>query len=337
MGKEDKLQSLLSDKKDFDLILSYSKLSDFDRNGPKTLLERTFLSNQGVKMGSLIDDLLFSKDDFKSKYIVSSFSEPSSTLGTLCKIILDNYTEVPSKEEVFNIIENSGLWKSTKKKELLEENFDRDEFWGYLDQQYKSQGKLVVTMQEKLLADEIVSILLNHKFSKSLFTTDMEHIYQYKFEYEFKDIKLRGIIDILSIDHKNKKIYFKDLKTGSGLSSEFISSYINYRYYLQEAVYCLAFKSICKELGLEDYSLEPFEFVYISLKEKIPINFIVTSKWHNAALEGFKTASGYHYKGLYQLSDEIKFHWTNKVFDLPKDVYENSGRVELKDNFIEIL
>ncbi len=338
MGKEDKLELLLSeDNTEFDLILSYSKLSDFDRNGPKVLLNRTFPKNKGINMGSLIDDLLFSDETFKSKYLISSFSEPSSTLGVLCKIILQNYTEIPSLEEVFNIIERSELWKSTKKRELLQSNFDHKDFWGYLQEQYDLQDKTIITLSDKLLADEIVSILKDHEYSKHLFNSEMEHIYQYPFKYKYGDFILRGIMDILSIDHKNKIVYFKDLKTGAGVSSEFLTSYIKYRYYLQEAVYCLAFKEVCEEFKLEGYALAPFEFIYISLKEKLPIRYRVTDKWHNCALKGFKTSGGYHYKGIFELLDDIRFHWTNKVYDLPRHVYEQKGVVNLQDNFIEVV
>ena len=336
MGKENKLNKLLDDNEEIDLTLSYSRISDYDRNGPKALLNRSFLANQGVKMGSVIDDLLFSPNEFKDKYYISSFTEPIATLGNLCKIILDNYNEKPNIDTILDIIELNSLWKTTKNKDLLIANFDNDNFWGYLNEQYSSIGKTIITLSEKLVAEEIVDILLNHEYSRDVFSTELEHLYQYKFEYELQGFTLRGIIDILSIDHKSKKIYFKDLKTGSRYNSEFLTSYIKYRYYIQEAVYTLAFDKICNELGLVDYELQPFSILFISLKEKIPLNFIVTDKWHEAALKGFKY-NGYYHKGLYQLLDEIYFHWKNKVYDLPKYIYESKGIVNLQDNFIEII
>jgi len=336
MRKENKLDKLLEDNEEIDLTLSYSRISSFSTNGPKALLERKILDGQGIKMGSLIDDMLFSPEQFKTKYYISSFDEPSSTLGVLAKIILDNYTEIPNVEEILKIIERSGLWKSTKQISVVKSKFDTDEFWGYLNEKYSTIDKQIVTISEKQRAEEIVSILYNHEYSKSIFDSKMNHIYQYVFEYKLKGFKLRGIIDILSIDHKNKKIYLKDLKTGAGSSSEFISSFIKYRYYLQEAVYSLAFDTICKNLNLEGYELQPFEFLYIGLTEKIPINFVVTEQWHKAALYGFKTPNS-KFKGLYELIDEIYYHWKNKRYRLSKDVYESNGRINLQDNFIEII
>jgi len=337
MGKESKFAQILNNKENVDLSLSYSRVSDYDRNGPKALLSKTHKDSQALKKGSVVDDLLFSKDSFDKNYYVSDFNEPTATLGILCKIILDNYTSLPKSEEVLEIVKRNGLWKSVKKEETLIANYNTDEFWGYLNDKYNCGNRVVVTSSEKLNADEIVSILLTHEYSKSIFNAKMEHIYQYPFKIKIKQFTFRGILDILSIDHKNKMIYFKDLKTGAGLSSEFTSSYIKWRYYLQEAVYCLAFEKIRKELGLENYTLAPFEFLYISLKEKIPVSFIVSEKWHNAALNGFVTSGGYRYKGLYELIDEIYFHWKNKIYDIPKEVYENKGSVTLKDDFINLI
>lgn len=340
MRKENKLNNLLNNNENIDLLLSYSRISDFDRNGPKALLERENLNNQGekkgVKMGSIIDDLLFSRGNFNDKYYISEYIEPTTTLNILAKIILDNYIEIPSIDEIFNIIERNGLWKSTKNKDLIKGYFDNDDFWGYLKEQYQSINKTIITKDDKKYAEEIVSILVEHEYSKEIFSSKYEHYYQYKFEYELKGFKLRGIIDILSIDHENKKVYFKDLKTGSGNTTEFLSSFIKFRYYIQEAVYSLAFEQICRELNLVDYELQPFSILYISLKDKIPINFIVSEKWHKAALTGFKS-SGYYYKGLYRLLDEIYFHWKNKLYTLPKYIYESKGTINLQDNFIELI
>ena len=337
MGKS-RLETLLNEGEHVDLILSYSKLLEFDRVGAKALVEKTTPDNlNALKMGALVDDLLFSKDSFSEKYLVSDYNMPTATLGTLSKIVSDNYTEMPSIEEIFKIIEKNKLWSSTKNLELLAEKFDTEEFWGYLEDKFKSANKIVISSDEKMRADEIVEVLLNHEFSKSIFGSDMDHVYQYKFNIVIGKFKVRGILDIISIDHKNKKVYFKDLKTGSAESSEFLSSYIKWRYYLQEAIYCLAFEEICKTLGLVGYELQPFEFLYIGLKEKIPVSYVVPSKWHDAALKGFKTSGGYRYKGLYELIDEVYFHWKNKIYDLSKEIYDNKGKISLNCDFINLI
>jgi len=61
--KENKkdLDALFGTSPDRELKLSYSRVSDFDRNGPKCLIKRTFVENDGAKIGSITDDLLYTK------------------------------------------------------------------------------------------------------------------------------------------------------------------------------------------------------------------------------------------------------------------------------------
>ena len=155
------------------------------------------------------------------------------------------------------------------------------------------------------------------------------------FDFDFL-WELRGIIDKMSIDHKNKIVYMEDIKTGSSRADEFTKSFIKYCYYFQEAVYVKAFDSICEQLKLVDYTLAPFKFIFIGRGEKVPHIFEISDKWHNAAINGFTTKAGYKYKGLDENLDLIYYHWKNKLYDFSQEVYENNGSLILNDDFIEI-
>jgi cyanate lyase len=153
---------------------------------------------------------------------------------------------------------------------------------------------------------------------------------------EYKGFILRGIIDKILIDHKAKTIRFIDLKTGQGPVDEFISSFIKWRYYLQSAIYTLAYSEVCKILGLKDYKFLPFQFLYIGRSERIPLLFTVSKLWHKASIYGFTTKAGYKYKGLNELLEEVRWHVDNKVFDVTKKVHESNGSVLLEDSFISL-
>jgi hypothetical protein len=126
-----------------------------------------------------------------------------------------------------------------------------------------------------------------------------------------------------------------DLKTGKGSSTEFEESFVKWRYYFQAALYVKAFQEICDALELKDYTLEPFQFLYISRSDKTPLLFITTDKWIKAAWKGFRI-SKYIYKGIDEILEEIYWCWKNKEYIIPKRVAEANGVVELKDNFIEV-
>lgn len=337
MMRENKLKNLLEDEEIVDLSLSYSKISDFDRNGPISLIRKRDVDNDGIKHGSLVDILLTDKvtnsNNFEKEYVVYDDVKPSATLGKLCDIILDNYLEVPTQNKVLEIIETNKLWTNIKNPEVLDKNYNIPEFWEYLKIKFETKNKKVVTNEEFKKAKENVEILLTHPFTESLFNNKLENYYQFDISFQYKNFIFRGILDKLTIDHKKKIVYMEDIKTGEPKSEKFIESVLKYRYYLQALIYSLAFPHICEKLGLKNYTLAPFKFIYLSKTEKNPIIYNFTEKWLKASLNGFYIGN-YKYRGLNELLDEIYFHWKYKEYDLSKKVIESNGILELNDNLL---
>ena len=334
--KVNKLSQLLSNEEYIDLTLSYSKISDFDRNGAVSLVRQTVVDNDGVKFGSLVDDLLFnSQEYFKENYYIFDGEKPSATLGNLCDIILKNYTELPNIQQVKQIIEHNDFWSNIKDPNKLEANFNKPEFWTYLTCKFDTVNKTVITTKEFHEAMDIVSILKEHEYSKDILYNDHDNYHQFRIEFEYKKFTIRGIIDILTIDHVNKMVYITDLKTGKNPAIEFEDSFIKWRYYFQGAIYTLASEQILRALGIRDYKLEKFQFLYISKSDKTPLVYKMTDKWISAAMNGFHI-NRYVYKGINELIDEIRWCWDNKEYLVPKYIVDNNGVVDIKDNFIEL-
>lgn len=341
--KGSKLEKLLNDEEEIDLKLSYSRISDFDRNGPKALVKRSDPDGDGLKFGSLTDILLLDKitgsNYFKQKYYLYDGNKPGATLGILCDIILDSYDKLPDKETILKIIKNNNFWSRTKDDVKLVAEFDKEEFWEYLTTKFNVKDRIVVAYSDYEDAISCVNLLINHKHTYKLFNHNIEGVknyYQFPFEFKYKGFILRGVIDKLTIDDKNKIVYIEDIKTGSSKAIEFTKSFLKYRYDFQEAVYMLAFDDICNKLNLKNYNLAPFKFIFIGRHEKIPHVFEISTKWHNAALKGFKTKSGYSYKGLDENLELIYYHWKHKLYEYSKEVYENNGNLILNDDFIEV-
>lgn len=320
---------------DRSVSLSYSRLSDFDRNGPKVLLKRTFINNDGeaIKIGSLVDDLLLDRTAYNEKYFIFDGAKPTATLGKLCDIILTNYREVPDQDQILEIIRDNSFWKRSKD-EVVIGNFDNPEFWNYIKAKMKATKLQLITTEELFRAQAICDVLLTHPYSKSVFNNRLDNHNQFKFEMDYRGFKFRGIVDKMIINHEEKTIQLIDLKTGKAPAKSFTSSFINWRYYLQEAIYMKAFDFICEQLNLEGYKLLPFKFLYISRGEKIPLLYTVNTKWHEAAIEGFQTTEGYTYRGLDEILDEVEWHYDNNEFEVPKFMKESNGDISLDDSFI---
>lgn len=315
------------------LKLSYSKLSEFDRKGARALIDRVDNKSLALTKGSLVNDLLFDVDITKD-YVIKMYEDPTATTLKLANIIISNYSEVPSESEILELVKINEFWKNTSSDESKIKNFNKPEFWEYLDVNMIHQGKMFITPDRLSEAEEIVSVLKTHPHSRNIFRQNTI-VPEFSFKIEYNDVILRGIIDIVHVDHDLRTIRFIDLKTGGGTQEEFGQSFVKWRYYLQEAVYMIAADTVKKELGLEDYELLNFQFLYIGLKEKLPVIFDVDDTWHTSALNGFTTKSGYEYKGLNQLIEECKYHHKFKVYDIPYELCISQGISTLKSNTIE--
>lgn len=333
----EELDELFGSNEEISLALSFSRISDYDRNGPKALDKRTVVDGLGVRIGSVVDDWLFNRDNFEDMYYIFNGEKPTATLGKLVDIILKNYVKIPNKKEVLRIIEKNNFWKRSKVDTLVK-YFDTPEFWGYLTAMFKAREKVLVTTSDMLLGRDLANVLETHEYSSYLFRDieGIESAYQWKFNLVYNETKIRGIIDMVKVDHNNKTVRFIDLKTGQAPAMDFMGSFLKYRYFFQAGIYTLAFEEFCKEFKLEGYKLLRFQFLYIGRKEQLPLVYTVSDKWIKAAFDGFTTIGGYEYRGVNELIDEIKWHWNNKIFNIPKDVYENNGKLMLKDDFFNL-
>lgn len=320
--------------------LSYSRISDFDRNGCRALTERTFVGGDGVKIGGLTDDLITDyvtkSNILKENYFIFNGDKPTAMLGKLADIILDNYKKIPSKKEILKIINDNNFWTNIKNPDILISKIYDSDLLSYLNAMYISKEKTLITTKELMLAEELRDTIIMHNNTKFLFDNKFELVVQKKFEFIYKNFKLRGILDFILIDHKKKEVEFIDLKTGKNSLLDFKTSYIKWRYYLQECIYKKAFEQIMIDLNLKGYSLKTFKFLYIGRYEKIPFLFEIPSKWSEAALKGFTTMQGFTYRGLDELLEEIRWHLTNRIFDLPREIYESNGAMILDDSFIKL-
>tara|TARA_R110000850_G_scaffold97320_4_gene203131 strand:- start:165 stop:1178 length:1014 start_codon:yes stop_codon:yes gene_type:complete len=323
-----------------DLRLSFSRVSEFDRNGPRSLIDRKKISGEFLDFGSLVDDMLQPDFNITDKYYVFDGEKPTAMLGLLCDQLITNMVNsnpnLPADDYkilLLTTIKNLGLWKTTKDDDKLVAKFTPNAL-EYVTAMIESTGKTLVTNLLVQEAEEMVSVLKTHEFSRDFILGDLE--YQVEINFEIGNFKFLSFLDYIKIDHVNKTIRGIDLKTGSKPVSEFLSNFIKYRYYLQAVIYKNALFHYKKVNNLKDYKVLPFQFLYCGRYEKIPTFIEISDKWNKAARYGFDTKSGYKHKGLYELVDNIEWHWRNEIFNMSREQCENNGLVKINDEFINI-
>lgn len=317
--------------------MSYSRLSDFDRNGAIALLDRPEVRKGARRKGSLVNDLLFGNADFNQIYHLKLYEDPTASLLKLADIIIANYAKIPDIPEILEIIEKNGLWTNTKKPEKKLENFNKPEFWEYLKINFEESEKMLITPSLLADAEELVYILKTHKHSRHFFRpNNFRLVTEHYFTVVYQDkIRLRGIVDMIVIDDDNKTVRIVDLKTGAKRYNDFQQSVLEFRYYLQEAVYMTAVDSIKEELGISEYTTLPFQFLFIGVKEKIPVVYEVDESWHRGAIRGFRTVSGYNYRGMDELIDQVLYHHKHKIYELDYDTVIKNGLLNFRTVYVE--
>lgn len=322
-------------------FISYSLLKSFDEHGPKALIQRMNPSSKGIDFGSKLDDFIsLSKEQFNEKYIISQL-KLDNAYTEFAEIIVEHKIDVSVIDDnvlkkLYNLSIENDLFKRITKEESRLQKINNKELFEYVNFLYSNEGKELITPSEYTTLLQCQMSLFTHKSTKKYFNFNkegQEEIYQLKMIYPFSNSKLKLYLDKVNIDHNNKTIQGIDLKSGSVNTDNFMTNFFKFKYYFQGGIYQKGLE-IYRDEKYPDYTLLPFKFIFLpTFNINNPKTFVLTDKWIDAAWNGFTTNSGYKYKGIIELVDEIEWHIKNQVFNESKEFYLND-EINLDDSFI---
>jgi hypothetical protein len=323
--------------------ISYSQLAGVDKT-PASLIRKEQPESDGITFGSAVDCLLFDGEKvFKEKFCILD-DKPT---GKIPYVIDDVYILAKNKANDFTPISKD---LESYKQEILAtcKAMDFGQTWKQetlfnkvLTKEGKDYFRSLVESTNKLVLDIVTyervvntcNILRNHEFTSSIFvdTKDTETYYQFPIIWYDRDKKCKSLLDILKIDHKNKKISPKDLKTSYDHVLSFSKNYIKFRYPIQESFYTDAVHYWKNNIAvhLKDYEVEPFEFIIIQNTDFAkPLIYTSTQESYNVGKYG-GSYKGNAVKGYLQLIGEKEWHLQNEKYDYPKEIYDSNGKIKL--------
>ena len=112
----------------------------------------------------------------------------------------------------------------------------------YWNELYNSQGKILLTNDEYEKSFMVANSIINDKYTYPFFS-DMEAVYQKEFytDYDLADgtfpIPIKGLCDVIFLDHKNGIKYITDIKTTAAHLANFNKSIFKFRYDIQVSFY----------------------------------------------------------------------------------------------------
>lgn len=321
--------------------LSYSNLQRFDRDGYECLdtLFDSF-STPSLVFGSLVDCLLTQGEEaFNANYAVMNVSTPPESILNIVSQLSESHTEMQfalvSDDDIVlaaNAYEYQKNWKDATRVAKI-----RDLGGAYYNFMKANSNKSIVSKQDvedaRKCADMLKSDSATSWYFCGSFLDDIERLYQLQFAIkdEVTGIDYKGMLDLVMIDHKNKKIYPCDLKTTKSIYT-FEESFYKYRYFLQAAMYTNLLRVVIAEKcpELTDYTIEPYRFIVISRSNFKPVVFEWDTTHQDEPLTDPYGKPLSKWRGLL-----VQLQWAvdNKAVQLPKPWYESmqqDGLIHIK-------
>lgn len=334
--------------------LNYSRLKKLKYNSnPQNFLIDTPIESKGITIGSLVDCLLTSKDEFTKDYYVTELEIlPSDGIK---KIVDELYEQIKDRKEIDVILpinEYANIFKEfdsfknyqrnykeeTKIKKVVEEGSK------YFNDLILCGDRTVVTKDNYNLAIAVADSLKSGNQTSWAFQIDfpdVEMYYQYPIYFTYEGVECKALIDIFAIDRVKKVLNIIDIKTTSGETLDFHFNVRNFDYDWQMGFYFLAATSMTNNPKHEfyGYKIECFFVVESTTNIGNPITFECTKEFINFALNGRPTV---------ELKDENKnysiiYNKVEGVFDLiekykyySKNGFDGNLRVAKANSFFKL-
>ena len=308
--------------------------------------------SDSLTLGTLIDYCLSDckgswqefEQNFDDRFILLSVKKGTGQLFLLADLLyeytlrdMDEEGNITSSfsirfEEAFDKLQKEDKFKG-KKVEWALEQFKDSDAETYFSENLKAIDKLAVDswmldkckfIVENVLMDDNVKHLFEEK-------ENVINFGKYVVEWEYKGLKAKSELDNLTINHNTKEIIITEIKS-TWDSEDFEKTYLKLRYDLAAIYYYKAIQYTFQDL--QDYTIK-FQFLVVDTSPQglRPLIYKLSSNDLLNAEIGFKTKSGYYYKGLEELVNEILWCQETQNWRISKEAFENNGILNLNINY----
>lgn len=327
------------------LALNYSLLKQVD-SSPWELIQDKKPESKAMIMGTGVDTLLTSPQEWDKKFVVFDLELPDKT--TLIGKFIDIVYQAQDFSDDFLEVAYNAVGFKQKSLEAIKKEFEPIKEKLLYKKKCIDSGKYLINTEENTKINRAVFDLQTHQFTSKYFTQakGVEILYQVPIVYEHtiegKTVELKALLDLVYIDHTNKIIEPKDIKTTRFIDS-FYQSILSYRYDIQNVIY---YKAVCEYFGnlYPDYLIEKFEFLCIDFSQPGKIRKFMLNDYFNKhskfitehdifeinPFNDWFTKSGRKMKGVNTLIKDYLWHIETGNYDYTKELYDNNGTTYLE-------
>lgn len=348
-------------------IDSYSSIKVFIEDRKKYY--RKFVLKEPVRdgytpstiFGSLVDCLIFSPDEFDSRFTVSVTDAPKGQYGKLVDELMgvtsrgvnDNGEVTRDLEEMLEEAYNNVKYdRNGTVVDFKRDSFDvvKRKFMGsdleiYYRQLREAHGKEVIEPAMVDNALNVISELRSNPITAEIInmvtSEDITVYNQFPIIDSIKDClgegvtddesKAKCLVDKLIIDHSAKEIHIYDLKTAWDNEGEFVNNYFKYKYYIQAALYFyLVVEWKKRQSELAEYIVRwPAFIVADSNNYKSPLIYLTDSLNITQGMRGF-IIRGKYYPGVISAVMDMIWHKRTGIWNISRENYRSNGIVKIK-------
>lgn len=244
-------------------------------------------------------------------------------------------------KEALETVQNDSkkpLYKGKTFEKALEDFNDNGK--DYFNKKLENINKTIVDVSVVEKAKSMAENLLIDDFTIGVFkdvVTEYLPKLAIAWKYRCKDdteIECKSEIDVLNLDHLDKKAYVRDLKSTYD-NEDFAYTYLKYGYYIQNAFYHLAVRYWLDNNGMADYEIvEGMEFIVAdtSKNNRRPLIYKTSHEDVVKGLIGF-SINGHYYKGVQELMEAVNWSLNTGIFNISKENLDNNGVIELNINY----
>ena len=310
-----------------DPALSYSRLSQFFKQGAKALISNEKIDTLALRFGSAVDCILTAPEEFDDRFYVADIDKFSDTVRKMTEDLFNPEIEelaLIDDATILMILDTYQYQTNWKSQTRIDKIIDLGQDY-YTVLKY-STGKIVISPQEFSEASQCVQTLKTHPFSYQIFecNEDEEIFYQLKFKTTIEDCdnsEVRIMTDCIKVNHKEKWIQIYDLKTTGKDEEKFEESFDAWNYWIQAGLYEDVVDLITSaDDYFSEFNLLPFKFIVINKVNLRPIVWDTVNYKHI----GIQVLKKYGVKWQTLLKD-ANWHLQNGKFDYSRKSYENNG------------
>lgn len=326
-------------------IDSYSSIKLFAENRKK-YYKKFYLkenveeeeSSKASIVGSLTDCFLLDKNNFDSKFALSSLAKiPTGKMLDFCNALVNitlentgkNFEEMATEARKIAQFE----WKLPA---ILDKFAGKDPEIYYKESlDIKSRDLLLVDLQDIQNSERVVEELKNNIITKDIFNlvnSDRYSIYnQLQVEgFEIDELPLKMMADRIICDHKLKNISIFDLKVTYSVEDFYWAYYLNRLSYIQAYIYYYGIKYWAAKNEMEEYHVDYPKFIVAdSINHNSPLIYFLYGNDLGEAYDGF-IYNGRKYKGVCEIIKDLKFARDNNEWRISRANFEADGVVHIK-------